>query len=298
MTQTPFLVGFKQPRKGFQSSFNPQDFLNQYLKGFTPVDTNADLEDAADGADQAPEGFKTVAPTTTMQTSTQQGGPGQLGDIGFGVTGEGKTILDPYGSYAGFMPKIEKRDGDYYVEDNRGYGPFKGKMHKVSEAMAKNTARIASMGMKRYLMPNPDLAKTYTSGGLTVNTVPMGPSSYISQASINVPTNLADYNKAASEIYQQRTGQPFGGYTPDTNLSAGVAPTLDATRPQSAFKAGMPIDLQGFASSIQARTGMDSEKALQRAKNIVGGMFYREGVRKGYYEPGTYIRQGSKYNIV
>lgn len=298
MTSAPF-AGFKQSRRGFGSSQTGQGFLEQYLQFFNQQQKPAgDTQATSAQATSEPAPAATPAAPEAPAAQRTPAFPGDLGDIGLGTTAEGKTILDPYGSYAGFMPKIEQRDGQFYVEDNRGYGPFKGKMHKVSPAMAKMQARKASMGMTRYLMPNPDLAKTYTSGSVTVNTIPMGPSSYQSQLSINAPTSLADYNKAASEIYQQRTGQPFGGYTPDTNLSAGIAPTLDSSRPFSAFKAGMPIDLQGYASFIQARTGMDPAKALQRAKNQIGGMFYREGVKKGYYEPGTYMRVGSRYNIV
>lgn len=297
MAQTPFPVGFKQARKGFQSSFNPQDFLNQYLKGFTPVNTNAELEDAADGADQAPEGFKPVTSTTTMQGSTQQGGPGQLGDIGFGVTGEGKTILDPYGSYAGFMPKIEKRDGKFYVQDNRGYGPFAGKMHEVPEAMAKMQARKASMGMTRFLMPNPNpeqFAQTTTAGGITGTMMP----SYVTgggrihnpQFSFSGALTPKSYNEWATAFQTQRDPN----FDPMSKAGSEIVSSNYeiSAQPHYALRLGMPINRDAFADKIKARTGMSDEDAQFRADWVIGNQLYRKNVAGGFAKPGTYARQG------
>lgn len=220
-----------------------------------------------------------------------------MGDIGFGTTAGGNTILDPHGSYAGFMPKIEKRGNEYFVEDNRGYGPFKGKMHKVSESMAKMQARKASMGMTRYLMPNMSLASKKDYGGLTIEQIPMGPSSTQPKVTISRPMNIGEYNTLAAQAYQEKYGKPFEGYETTGGWDGGN-PVVDASRPQVAIRSGMPIDVQGFAASIQARTGLSGEDALKRASHIIGNQFYRHGVKQGYYEPGTYQKQGLKYNIM
>jgi hypothetical protein len=236
----------------------------------------------------------------TNAASAPAGGSmvGDLGDIGFGKTAEGKTILDPYGSYAGFMPKIEQRDGKFYVQDNRGYGSFKGKMHEVSEAMARNTARIASMGMKRYLMPHPNpeqFGQTTTAGGVTGSMMP----EYVTGGgTINNPQftfsgklTPSSYNEWATAFQTQRNPNfdplsKAGSETVTSNYDISANPAL-------ALRMGMPINRQAVAEEIARRrgTGVDAS-ALQRADVRIGNQIFQKNVRGGHSAPGNYLRGG------
>ena len=298
MAQTPFPAGFKRPRRGFGSSFNPQDFLNQYLRGFTPIQTNADLAEKPSGGDakQIPEGYTTITPSTMMesQSGTYQTTPGIQADMG--------AWFKAKEGFENWKPNVQQIGKDtYLIQDrtipweNGGFGT--PRMREVSGRTAEIFLDRINKGRYQPIVPNPSLAKTFSSGGLTVNTIPKGPSSYLSKATVTAPMSLEQYNKAATDIYQQIYGKPFTGYTPDTNLAAGVAPTLDATRPHSAFAAGMPLDLAGYTQFLTKRLG-DPQLAAKRAKDTMGRLLYGAGVRQGYYKGGTYGREGKNYNIV
>lgn len=280
MTSTPFPMGFKRPRRGFSSG----DFLNQYLQGFTGSQTPA-----------------ASAPAETASAPQAEAGTQQNlapGDIGFGLTPEGKTILDSNGSYGGFMPKIEKRDGKYYVEDNRGYGPFKGKMHEVSESMAANRARIASMGMMRYLMPHPNpeqFGATIEAGGITGSMTPSyvtgGGTVWNPQFKFSGALTPSNYNQWAM-AYQTSRNPNFdplskaGSETVTSNYDISANPAL-------ALRKGMPINIQATAEEIARRRGTAvDQSAIDRAEWIAGNQLYRKNVEGGYAQPGTYARQG------
>lgn len=290
-------AGFKRARRGGSS----QGFLSDYLQGFfgsqnqpkmTPVATQP-----AATQDETSGGFQTISPTTMMESSaasSQAATPGIQPDM--------NAWFDAKKAYENWKPQVQQTgDGTYLIQDRRipwengGYGT--PRMREVSGRTAQIFLDRIGRGQYQPIVPNPSLAKTFSSGGLTVNTIPMGPSSYLSKGSITSPMSLSEYNKAAADLYQQMHGKPFTGYTPDTNLAAGLAPTLDATRPHSAFAAGMPIDIQGYTDFLTKRLG-NPELAAKRANIQIGGMLYREGVRQGYYEPGTYLHQGQQYKLL
>jgi hypothetical protein len=210
-------------------------------------------------------------------------------DIGFGTTPAGKTILDENGSWAGFIPRIEKRSDGWYVEDRRGYGPNKGKMHKVSESMAEHTARRAAMGQLRYLMPHPNpekFVKTITAGGLTGT---MTPSVVTGGGTIRNPqfkfsdeVNARNYNEWA-KAYQKSTGT---WQDPDKGLyGTGVsgnerwqwtgdnidsAPNV-AVSPRTATAMGVPINRDLVAAYIARNRGQPTAMDYKRADRQIEG---------------------------
>lgn len=290
-------AGFKRPRRGGSS----QSFLSDYLQGFfgsqnqpkmTPVATQS-----APAQGESSGGFQIINPTTMMESSaasSQAATPGIQADM--------SAWFEAKKPYENWKPQVQQTGKDtYLIQDRRipwengGYGT--PRMREVSGRTAEIFLDRINKGQYQPIVPNPSLAKTFSSGGLTVNTIPMGPNSYLSKGSVTSPMSLSEYNKAAADIYQQKYGKPFTGYTPDTNLAAGMAPTLDATRPHGAFASGMPIDIQGYTDFLTKRLG-DPKLAAKRANVQIGGMLYREGVKQGYYEPGTYLHQGQQYNIL
>lgn len=278
---------------GQRRSATPISFLNNYIQssaptstGFTPVQTNvAPIERTADE----------FLPQATSSQGTQSLAPG---DIGFGLTPGGNTIVDSNGSYSGFIPKIENRDGQWYVEDNRGYGPFKGKMHKVSPEMAKMQQRKAAMGMTRYLMPHPNpeqFAQTTTAGGITGTMTPSyvtgGGTIWNPQFSFTGALTPKSYNEWATAFQTQRDPN----FDPMSKAgSETVTSNYDISKnPAIALRMGMPINRMAVAEDIARRrgTGID-EDVLRRADWRIGSQLYRKNVAGGFAEPGTYARQG------
>lgn len=284
MTSTPsygfasFGGGGRQTA-GSRRSKTPINFLDDYISSSVPSDSEEQTSPSSE------------------QASTSSA-PVQSGDIGFGLTPEGNTIVDSNGSWAGFTPKIEKRDGKFYVQDNRGYGPFKGKMHEVSPAMAKMQARKAAMGMTRYLMPNPNperFAQTTTAGGVTGSMMPSyvtgGGTIWNPQFSFSGALTPSSYNEWATAFQTQRNPNfdpmsKAGSQTVTSNYEI-------SSRPELALRMGMPINRMAVAEDIARRRGTDiDESALKRADWRIGNQLYRQNVRGGYAEPGTYAKQG------
>lgn len=278
---------------GQRRKTTPISFLNNYI--------NTQPSTSPSTSSSNSSGFYEISPTTMMESSAQQSET-QPQQSGGGMQADISAWQEASKAYANWKPKVVALGNDTYsIQDRRipwtGSGFGTPRMHTKSGKSAQHLLRLIGMGRYNPIVPNPSLAKTFTSGALTINTIPQGPSSYTQKATVTGPMTLAQYNEAAKDIYQQMTGTPFGGYTPDTNLAAGVAPKLDATRPQSALVAGMPVDLEGYTRFLTSRLG-DPELAAKRAKMQIGGKLYREGVKQGYYEPGIYARHGAKYKIV
>jgi len=262
----------------------PKSFLDDFLKGTStsrPILLASQEDSDTSSQSSAPE-----------QTSSQGG------STGFGLTPEGKPIVDSYGSFAGFMPKIEKRDGKFYVEDNRGYGSFKGKTHEVPESMAKMQARKASMGMTRFLMPNPNpeqFAQTTAAGGITGSMMPEyvtgGGTIHNPQFSFSGALTPKSYNELAT-AFQTQQNPNFDPMSKDG--SEIVTSNYDiSANPGLALRMGMPINRMAVAEDIARRrgTGID-ESVLRRADWRIGSQLYRKNVAGGFAEPGTYARQG------
>jgi hypothetical protein len=226
--------------------------------------------------------MESQAPTPTQQTQQQQS----------------ETATSPSDVAYGFTPSIQKQSGKFYVEDNRAYGPFKGRMHEVPEAMAQMQARKAAMGMTRYLTPNANpeqFSKTIEADGVTGTMTPsyvLGGGTVVNpQFKYSGPLNLENYNQFATALQTSR----------DPNFdptSRAASPTTTSNydisaNPGLAMRMGMPISAEATAAEIARRRGTPvDESAMKRAEWRIGNQLYRKNVAGGYAEPGTYARQG------
>lgn len=281
---------------GQRRKTTPISFLNNYI--------NTQPSTSPSTSSSNSSGFYEISPTTMMESSAQQSETQPQQSFG-AMQPDISAWQQAAGGYANWKPKVVALGDDTYsIQDRRipwtGSGFGTPRMHTKSGVSAKHLLNLIGSGNYKPIVPNPSLAKTFTSGNFTVNTIPTGgPSGYIQQYKSTGPMTLAQYNEAAKDVYQQMHGKPFGGYTPDTNAAIGLPPTLDASRPIHAIQAGMPVDLEGFTQYLAKRhPSWGPEGAAERAKRIIGGKLYREGVKQGYYEPGTYAHQGAKYRIV
>jgi hypothetical protein len=134
------------------------------------------------------------------------------------------------------------------------------------------------------------------AGNLQIDYQSLGGNSVLPKATITGPTSFSDYNAAAKSLYEQTYGKPWGGFQSETGH--GFNRRYPSSVAMSNLQAGLPVDLNQMVTDTMKRTGMSAEDAQKRVNTRVGGYLYQQGVKQGYYEPGTYLRQGQKYNIM